>query len=373
MDYNEKNFENDPEVKKELEAYEKYIQENKKNIFNRIVLDAIYTLRIKQPIINCCKKIDLASFPNFTPETIGQLLGKEGQHKQFFINLTKVDLEIDKDKKNRSGIVISKYNSIDVEKACELIKKLLAVKRWDLKKMESLYEEVNREFRERCKKIGEEWLKNFLQYEEFSEQLAVNVGTLQFVYSYSQNILEHSIEVSQISANIAAQLELDVLKAKRAGFFHDIGKATANFGDHVEEGLKIAQEEGLEEYIQNSIESHHGRVVADNPYSMIVKAADILSAGREGARPRQIELIEQRKDMIHKHLMTIPWAKKVVIKNVGNLVQIFIKPEKFSFDKLPIMRLETRAKLRQLQSEYSYNYQIEFHVIYEEHFLLENK
>lgn len=171
--------------------------------------------------------------------------------------------------------------------------------------METLYEEVNLEFRERCKKIGEEWLKNFLQYEEFSENLAVHVGTLQFVYSYSQNILEHSIEVSQIAANIATQLELDVLKAKRAGFFHDIGKATANFGDHVEEGLKIAQEEGLDDYIQNSIESHHGRVIADNPYSMIVKAADILSAGREGARPRQIELIEQRKDMIHKHMMAI--------------------------------------------------------------------
>ncbi|AEW45981.1 Phosphodiesterase [Mycoplasma haemocanis str. Illinois] len=369
---NKKDIANDPEVRKELEAYEKYILQQKQEIFNKIILNAIHTLKIQQPIISCCKRIDLSSLPGFNEETIGQLLGKDGQHKQHFINLTKVDLQVDQKCPNH-GIVLSKYNSINVEKAVELVKKLLELKSWNLGKMKSLYEEVNKEFEAKCNKIGGQWLEQFLGYKNYPEFLATHVGTLQFVYSFSQNILEHSIEVAQLSANIAFQLGLDPLKAKRAGFFHDIGKAKANLGDHVDEGLKIGKEANFEEYILNTIESHHGRIPPNNPYAIIVKASDKLSAGREGARPRQMELIEKRRKMIEEKIMSISWIEKTIIKNAGNLIQIFIKPTEFHGDKLPDMKEEVRVKLKELNSEYSYNYQIEFHLVFKEEFKFSEK
>lgn len=113
------------------------------------------------------------------------------------------------------------------------------------------------------------------------------------------------MEVGQISADIAIQIDLDPTKAKRAGFFHDIGKAIANFEDHVEKGLKIAEEANLDDYIKNAIESHHGKVPANNPYSKIAKVADKISAGREGARPRQKELIDLRKQNIESKLTVL--------------------------------------------------------------------
>lgn len=85
---------------------------------------------MKQPIDRCCKKINLQKFSNFNSETIGQLLGKKGQYKQIFVNVTGVDMEIDKvdqEGKPTSTIVISKYNAEKVDKACKLIEKLMGL------------------------------------------------------------------------------------------------------------------------------------------------------------------------------------------------------------------------------------------------------
>lgn len=144
-----------------------------------------------------------------------------------------------------------------------------------------------------------------MKYENPDPKLAKHVGALEYAYSFNQNIQEHCMEVGQISADIAIQIELDPIKAKRAGFFHDIGKAIANFEDHVEKGLKIAEEANLDDYIKNAIESHHGKVPANNPYSKIAKVADKISAGREGARPRQKELIDLRKQNIESRLTVL--------------------------------------------------------------------
>lgn len=355
----------------DLEIYEKYMHQNKSDIGRRIILDAIYNMRIEQPVINCCKRINLSTFPKYNEETIAQLLGKGGQHKQLFKNITKVDLELDKNNKN--AVVVSKYNTIAVEKASELIKKLLNLDSWNVEKMPKLYEEVCDEWDKRCTVEGGRILREFLKYETFTEELAKHVGNLQHIYSFSQNILEHSMEVAQLSANIAFQLDLDPLMAKRAGFFHDIGKAVANYEDHIDKGLKIGNDANLDDYILNAIESHHGRVKPNNPYSMIVACADKLSASREGARPRQIELVNNRMQMIEKEICKLEWVNKCVVKNAGNIVQVFSSLKEFPVDRLPQMKEEVREKLNKIKGEYTYNFQIELQIMYNEIFFLEDK
>lgn len=365
----------DPDLKKMMDSYESYLKEEQERIWKKIIFGSIGVLKVPQPIINCCRKINLSTFPNYNSETIGQLLGKSGQHKQFFVNLTKVDLEIDK--KAESTIVLGKYNAIAVAKAVELIKKLLAVGKWNQDKMSSLYEEVCKEWREKCIVRGTEILKDFLNYKdgEFTEELARCTGTLEYIYSFNQNILEHSMEVAQLTSNMASQLDLNALKAKRAGFFHDIGKATANLDDHVKEGVRIAKEAKLEPYIVHAIEHHHDKdmpsqIKIDHPYSALAQVADKLSAGREGARPRQIELIQARKEMIESRIVEIEWVDKVHIENAGNSLHVFIKPSAFDEKKIPLMKSEIKTKLIELSGEYKYNFEIEFLMMYHEIFFL---
>ncbi|GCE63295.1 HD domain-containing protein [Candidatus Mycoplasma haematohominis] len=365
---------NDPDVQKELSSYEKYIEESKKQIYKKILWNSIGCMKIKQPIDRCCKKINLSKFPNFNTETIGQLLGRKGQYKQIFVNTTGVDMELDKEEKPTSTIVISKYNAEKVNKACKLIEKLMALGKWNPEKMQSIYDEVCKEWEVECIAAGKKTLSEFLKYEEpISEELARHVGALEYVYSFNQNILEHSMEVAQICADIAIQMELDPVKAKRAGFFHDIGKAIANFEDHVEKGIAIAKRVGLEEYIINAIESHHGKVSANTYYAKIVKVADKISAGREGARPRQNELIDQRKKMIESKLLVIPWIEKVQTQNAGNYIHIFIKLSEFHGDRLNAMKAEVQFALREINAEYTYNFEIKFSLEYEDKFFLEDE
>lgn len=364
---------NDPEIQKELKAYEKYIEDNKKQIYKKILWNSIGCMKIKQPIDRCCKKINLSKFPKFNQETVGQLLGKKGLYKQLFVNITGVDMELDKEEKPTSTIVVSKYNAEKVDKACRLIEKLMNLGKWNPEKIPEIYEEVCKEWELGCIESGKKILTEFLKYEEFTDELAKHVGALEYVYSFNQNILEHSMEVAQICADIAIQLGLDPTSAKRAGFFHDIGKAIANFEDHVEKGIKIAKSAGLEEYVINAIESHHGKASANTYYAKIVKIADKISAGREGARPRQKELIDQRKKMIEDKLLTISWVERVEIQNAGNYIHIFIKLSEFHGDRINAMKVEVQFALREINAEYTYNFEIKFSLAYEDKFFLEDE
>lgn len=356
----------------DLELYEEGIKQEKKEIFNRIVLNALHNLKLPQPITHCSKKIDLTKFPNFSDNSIGHLLGKKGNHKQEFTKITGINLELDKDTENT--IVLSKYNGIEVEKAYRLIEKLFQKSNWSPAAMKKQYEIVKKEFTAHCIDEGSKVLKEILEYKEFSDYLAEVVGLLNYCFSYSQNMMQHSLEVAQMSGNIAAQLGLDVLMAKRAGFFHDVGKATANYNDHVEAGIKIAKKEKLEPYIINAIECHHGKVKANNPYAIIVKAMDKVSAGRICARPLQNEIVDKRKKMLEVGLLKIEWIERVVFKNSGNLIQIFVKTKgmDFNHEKVPEMKQAVRDAIIQSQENYKYNYEIELKVIYEDKFLIQD-
>lgn len=211
-----------------------------------------------------------------------------------------------------------------------------------------------------------------MKYETADPVLARHAGALEYVYSFNQNMQEHCMEVAQISADIALQLDLDPIIAKRAGFFHDIGKAISNFEDHVEKGINIAKEANLDEIILNAIESHHGKVPPNNNYSRIVKIADKISAGREGARPRQKELIDIRKKMIEDKISPIKWVDKVQIQNAGNYIHVFIKLSEFRGDQIDAMKAEIQVALKEVNAEYSYNFEIKFSLSYEEKFFLED-
>lgn len=156
-------------------------------------------------------------------------------------------------------------------------------------KISELIVRVKADFYKQCLQLGENIMSNFLSYppNSYSLELAALIGTTKYKFTEKQNLLEHLLEVATISGAIASKLHLDVVLAKRCGFFHDIGKiSTNNYSGHnqIHDGLKLAEKFHLGKEIREVIAKHHDPKDKNNLYLLIVKAADVLSAARPGAR-----------------------------------------------------------------------------------------
>ena len=116
------------------------------------------------------------------------------------------------------------------------------------------------------------------------------LGRLHFRHSFSQNILNHSIEVAQLMGLMAAELGVDVASARRAGLLHDIGKAVSHEveGAHALVGAEILRRYGEAEAIVNGVASHHGEAPSHGLLGILVSAADAISASRPGARSETV-------------------------------------------------------------------------------------
>lgn len=223
------------------------------------------------------------------------------------------------------------------------------------------------------RELGYKLLTDFLEYEResLSDEWAYLVGKTKYFFSYNQNLLEHLLEVSTLSANFAFQLGLDSLKAKRAAFFHDIGKVTGQYSDHVTDGVNLAIQFKLEEYIKETIETHHNyEHSGDNPYLIITRAMDKLSAGRLGARPLQLEKTQERNEKINSLLSSISEISKLEFLAGGHIIKVYLRPESFQWDSLEELKKKISSMLKEAELKYQYNYQFILRLEYSDSFLL---
>src|SRR5687768_10425133 len=263
-----------------------------------VVCDA----KAKEILITSIQRFAAAHTAEATTSTVdipsdemkGRIIGREGRNIRAFEKATGVDVIID----DTPGVVIvSGFDMVRREVARLSLNKLIADGRIHPSRIEEVVVETQREMDTRIQKLGEEAAQE-AAIGNLHEKIIHLLGRLRFRTSYSQNVLRHSIEVAFLTGMIADEIGLDGTLARRCGLLHDIGKAADHEaeGGHPKIGAELLKRFGEGPEVVHAALGHHDDLRLENPYTVLVAAADACSASRPGARRETLERYIKRME-----------------------------------------------------------------------------
>ena len=260
-----------------------------------------------------------------TDEMKGRIIGREGRNVRTIESVTGVDLIIDD---TPEAIVISSFDPLRREIAKLTLETLISDGRIHPARIEEVYDKSCKNVQAAIREYGRDAIYS-LGISKMDAELIEIIGKLHFRTSYSQNALQHSIEVANIAGLLASELGENVSLAKRAGLLHDIGKAIdyEMEGSHVQIGAELAKKYGEDETVINAILSHHGDTDATGIISTIVAIADTISASRPGARNDTSENYFQRLEQLEEIGNSISGVEKAYAVQAGREIRVMVNPE----------------------------------------------
>ena len=300
------------------------------------------------------------SIVNLSSDDIkGRIIGREGRNIRSIELRTGVDVIIDD---TPETVVISCFNPVRREVARISLERLIADGRIHPARIEEVVSEVEKEIEKEIQKEGENALFD-LGISGMHPELVNKLGMLKYRTSYSQNILNHSIEVGFICGMLAAEIGYDEKLAKRAGLLHDIGKAVDHEaeGSHVDIGADIVRKYGEPEEIIDALEKTHDPQ-PKGVLPLLVQAADAISAARPGARRETYEAYVKRIESIEGIASSFPGVERCYAIQAGREVRVIVESDQVSDDEGAILSHEIAKKL---EREVVYPGQIKVMVIRE--------
>jgi ribonuclease Y len=293
-------------------------------------------------------------------EMKGRIIGKDGRNIRALENLTGVDIIIDE---TPETVVISSFDGVRREVGRLTLEALIEDGRIHPASCEAAYEQASAQVDDLMIEAAESALLES-RVTGLHPELVRLLGRLRFRTSYSQNVLSHLVECSNLAALMAAELGASVEVARRAALLHDIGKAVSHEveGTHAAVGARLARRYDEVDAITHAIEAHHNEVEPVTVEAVIVQAADALSGARPGARGDSLEQYVTRLGDLEEIALRQEGVKKVFAMQAGREIRIMVDPGQVDDDATALISHEIAAAI---EREMEYPGQIKITVIRE--------
>jgi ribonuclease Y len=255
-------------------------------------------------------------------EMKGRIIGREGRNIRAFEKATGVDVIVDD---TPGVVVVTGFDSVRREVAKISLERLIQDGRIHPTRIEEIVKETQEEMEQHVRRIGQEAAQE-AEVLGLHEKLLDYLGRLKFRTSYSQNVLRHSIEVAFLTGMMAEEIGLSGPLGRRCGLLHDIGKAADHEmeGGHPAVGAELAKRYGECSEVVHAALGHHDDLRVDVPYTVLVAAADAISASRPGARRETLEKYVRRLEELEALALGFPGVEHAYAIQAGREVRVLV-------------------------------------------------
>lgn len=323
------------------EMFEVLERQEEKNILGRMRKleqegQECFEKRAKEMVAYAVQKIAVSQSQEITTSTLilpsedlkGKIIGKEGRNIRTLERAAGVEIIVDEAPET---VVISGFDPMRRHIAKAALENLIKDGRIHPTRVEEEVAKAEAEADRQVKEAGETVVYD-LGIVGLDPKLIQILGRLKFRTSYGQNVLLHSIEVAYLASALAAEIGVNVAVAKKAGLFHDIGKALDHQveGSHVEIGIRILEKFNTEKEVIDAMKSHHEDYPYESVEAVLIQAADAISAARPGARKDTVESYLKRIGELETLTQSFKGVEKAYALQAGREIRVFVKPSELS-------------------------------------------
>ena len=330
-------------------------QLNAKNEARKIVIQTIQRIGTEQAVENSVSVFNIES-----DEVKGRIIGREGRNIRALEAATGVEIIVDD---TPEAILLSCFDPVRREVARLSLHRLVTDGRIHPARIEEVVEKTRKQIEEEIIEVGKRTIID-LGIHGLHPELVKIVGRMKFRSSYGQNLLQHSREVANIAATMAAELGLNVKLAKRAGLLHDIGKVPEQESElpHALLGMQWAEKFGENPEVVNAIGAHHDEVEMTSLLSPIILVADAISGARPGARRQVLESYIQRLKDLEAAALSFDGVSSAFAIQAGRELRVMVESAKVTDEVAHQLSYDISEKI---QNELTYPGQVKVTVIRE--------